>query len=147
MLLSIKTSERLCDQTSEGIAHLHTEWLADELARRLSAWCYVRDSNDLGLSKGVRRPCYSTPCAFSNSKEIDTSLQHCHPIVQVRGGQRPRHPSPTPTLVYRSLSGYTSFFLFSFARRWSRWGQLKESSPRTGPPSCRSSPRWTPPGR
>ena len=38
---------------------------------------------DLGVVKGVRHPCYSTPCLLSTGKDTESNNQHSTPIVQV----------------------------------------------------------------
>jgi len=62
--------------TAEGVVHL---WDMRESA----SIHQDRDALDLMIMKGIRKPCYSTPCAAASGRDIDTTGQHCHPIVQV----------------------------------------------------------------
>eukprot|EP01041_Mallomonas_annulata_P007201 gene7201-14683_t len=62
--------------TEEGVIHL---WDMRENAANHQ----TKDSIDLRISKGIRKPCYSTPCMLDGMKDGDTGHQHCHPIVQV----------------------------------------------------------------
>jgi len=41
------------------------------------------DAIDLGVVRGVRHPCYSTPCIMSSGKDAESNYQHAAPIIQV----------------------------------------------------------------